>query len=96
VTDKLQTAIDRGHRAKNILNDELFKEADAHIESEIFRKFAECLPDDERALKHIKAMQYFHAKYRAFLQRAVNDGKMAQLEVERDGALRRGLRKVIG
>jgi hypothetical protein len=81
VTDKLQTAIDRGHRAKNILNDELF---------------TECLPDDERALRHIKAMQYFHTKYRAFLQRAVNDGKMAQLEVERDGALRRGLRKVIG
>jgi hypothetical protein len=94
--DKLQTAIEKGQRAKNILDDNLFLEAKEHIEAEIYRKFCEVVPDDERALKHIKGMQYIHTKYLAFLHRAVQDGKMASLEVERESKARRMLRKVIG
>jgi hypothetical protein len=94
--DKLQIAIDKGQRAKNILDDGLFQEAKEHIEAEIYRKFCEAIPDDERALKHIKSMQYFHTKYLAFLHHVIQDGKLAAFEVERENKLKRTLRKVIG
>lgn len=94
--DKLQTAIDRGHRAHNLVNDSLFAEAKDHIEAELWRKFCETSPSDAEALKFIKGMQYLHTKYIAFLTRAIQDGKMAQAEVERESKLKRALRKVVG
>jgi hypothetical protein len=81
--DKLQTAIDRGHRAKNILDDALFAEASDHIDAECFRKFKEAHPTDTEALQQIAGIQYLHTKYKAFLNAALQDGKMASLEVER-------------
>lgn len=81
--DKLQTAIDRGHRAKNILDDALFAEAAAHIDAECFRLFKAAHPTDAESLKQVAGIQYLHTKYMAFLRAAVQDGKMAQLEVER-------------
>ena len=80
--DKLQKDIDRGHRAKNILEDSLFVEAKEHIESELFRLFKTVAPTDTDALQQIKSMQYMHDKYTAFLARAVQDGKVAQMTVK--------------
>lgn len=96
MTDKLQTAIDRGQRVKNILDDAIFAEASDHIDAECFRLFKAAHPTDTEALSQIAGMQYLHTKYKAFLQRAVNDGKMAQMEVERQSKLKRALRKVVG
>ena len=83
MTDKLQHAITRGQRAKNILDDSLFSEASDHIDAECFRLFKATHPTDSEALSHIAGIQYLHSKYKAFLKAAVTDGKMAQLEVER-------------
>lgn len=83
MTDKLQTAIDRGFRAQRILDDELFKEAAEHIDAECFRLFKSAHPTDSEALAQIAGVQYLHTKYKAFLRSAVQDGQMAQLEVER-------------
>lgn len=95
MTDK-QTAIDRGHRAKRLLEDELFREASDHIESECFRLFKSSHPTDGEALAQIAGIQYLHTKYKAFLARAVQDGQIAQLEIERENKLKRAMRKVIG
>lgn len=94
--DKLQTAIERGHRANNLLEDELFKEAAEHIDAECFRLFKSSHPTDAEALAQIAGIQYLHTKYKAFLKAAVTDGKMAQLEVERENKLKRLARKVMG
>ena len=83
MSDKLQTAIDRGHRARNILEDELFKEASDHIDAECFRLFKSSHPTDTEALSQVAGIQYLHTKYKAFLNAAVQDGKLAQIEVER-------------
>lgn len=83
MTDKLQIAIDRGFRAQRILDDELFKEAAEHIDAECFRLFKSAHPTDAEALAQIAGVQYLHTKYKAFLRSAVQDGQMAQLEVER-------------
>jgi hypothetical protein len=94
--DKLQTAVDRGHRAQNIVRDDLFVEAKAHIEAELFRLFKSATPTDTESLVQIKSMQYMHDKYVAFLHRAVQDGKIAQLEIERENKLKKLGRKVFG
>lgn len=78
--DKLENAINRGIQA---LDSPLMSEAGAHIEAELWRLFKETAPTDTDALSQIKGMQYMHAKYLAFLNRVIQDGKMAKLEIER-------------
>ncbi len=80
--DKTEEAIRRGHKAKQILDDDLVKEAHEHIESELWRLFKETSPSDKDTLEHIKAMQYFHVKYWAYLNRVLADGKIAQINLE--------------
>lgn len=80
--DKLEEQIRRGQRAKQIIDDDIVKEAHDHIESEMWRLFKETSPNDKTTLEHIKAMQYFHGKYWAYLQRVLTDGKIAQINLE--------------
>ena len=82
MTDKLQNAIQRGERAKRLLADDLIAEAKNHIEAELWRLFKETTPQDTKTLEFTKAMQYFHAKYFAFFERVVTDGKIAQINLE--------------
>ncbi len=82
MTDKLERDIQRGDRAKRLIADDLITEAKAHIEAELWRLFKETPPAEKQALEHIKAMQYFHAKYFAFFESAVTNGKLAAINLE--------------
>ena len=82
MTDKTEREIQRGERAKRLLADDLVSEAKAHIEAELWRLFKDASPDDTYALQHIKGMQYFHAKYYAFWESAVTNGKLASISLE--------------
>ena len=82
MTDKLQNDINRGHRAKALLADDLVVEARAHIESELWRLFKEAVPSDTKTLEFLKAMQYFHGKYFTYFEKAVIDGKLAAINLE--------------
>lgn len=79
----IEKDFERGQRAERLLNDDLVKEARAHIESEIIRLFKAATPTDIEALSQIKAMEYFSGKFFAFLERTVKDGRIAQFELER-------------
>lgn len=81
--DKLKSDVQRGQRASNIVNDELMTEATKHIDAEIYRMFLAVHPSDKDGLAFVRGMQYFHQKYQAFLKKAIEDGKMATLEIER-------------
>jgi hypothetical protein len=78
------------------MEDELFKEAAEHIDAECFRLFKSTHPTDAEALGQIAGIQYLHTKYKAFLNAAVQDGKLAQLEVERQSKLKKLARRVMG
>lgn len=78
----LDTQIRRGINAKHILENELMQEAKQHMEAEFWRLFKELKPSDVEGLQFVKQMQYIHAKYQAFMAKAVTDGKMAELQVE--------------
>ena len=81
--DRLETDVARGHRAANILDDDLVKDAFAHIDSELWRLFRSVTPSDKDDLAYIRQMQYMREKFEAFFNNAVNSGKLAQLEIER-------------
>lgn len=90
----IEKDIQRGLRAKQILDDDLMTEASAHIESELWRVFKEAKPNDAEALMHIRQMQYMHTKYQEFLRAAVANGRVAQINLD---AKKKSLRqKVFG
>lgn len=91
--DKTQKSIARGNRAAEIMADDLMIEAKQHIEAELYRLFCSAQPTDTEALAQIKSMQYMHQKYWAFLKNALNDGKMATMELEKQSKLDKLKRK---
>jgi hypothetical protein len=94
VSDKLAEDIRRGHKAEELLRNDLIAEAKAHIEAELWRKFQDLSPSAKTELEFIKAMQYFHVKYFAFFTQAVTNGKLAKINLE---AKKKSLReKVFG
>ena len=78
----LDKEIQRGHRAKQILDDDLVKDARNHIEAELWRLFKETSPQETKTLEFLKAMQYYHSKYFAYFEKAITDGKIAQINLE--------------
>jgi hypothetical protein len=79
----LEKAHARGNQAAELLMDPLMVEAKAHIEAELWKQFQTLAPSDAEGLMFVKGMQYLHEKYFAFLSRAVADGKLARIEIER-------------
>lgn len=75
-------ALQRAARAKNLCEDPLFKEASDHIEAECWRLFQKLAPEDIEGLTQVKAMQYMHQKYQAFLRKAMQEGSVVQLQME--------------
>jgi len=73
----------RGQRAKSILEDSLMIEAQEHIEAEFWRLFKTLAPADIDGLQKLKGMQYLHEKYLAYLRSVINNGKLAQLDLDR-------------
>ncbi len=78
-----QEEVNRAQRAKNILDDPLFKEAREQIEAEFWRLFRNAAVNDAEALQQIKCMQYMHGKYFDYLGRVIQNGKLAEIEIER-------------
>jgi hypothetical protein len=78
----LDEQIERGHRAQRLLQDDMIREAREHIEAELWRLFKSLPTDDAAGLAQVKAMQYMHGKYFAVFERAVTDGKIAQINLE--------------
>lgn len=82
MSDKLERDILRGQRAANLLDDDMVKEAFAHIESELWRKFKELPPSATKDLEFVKGMQYLSVKFRAFFEQSVINGKLASINLE--------------
>ncbi len=86
----LDERLKRAARAETILADQIMVEAQEHIEAECWRLFKSLQPTDAEGMAQVKAVQYMHAKYLAFLKAAVTDGKMARLELDQK---KRGIRE---
>lgn len=86
--DKTEQTIHRASRADALMTDPLMVEAKEHIEAELWRLFKSTVPTDTDSLAQIKAMQYMHDKYLAFFKQAIQDGKLARIELDRKKTLK--------
>lgn len=78
----LEEDVRRGLKAAELLGHDLIGEAKDHIDAELWRMFKETPPENKDRLAFISGMQYFHAKYFAFFQQAVTNGRIAQINLD--------------
>ncbi len=78
----LEQEIEKGAKAEALMSDPLIVEAFAHMEAELFAKFQELSPSDEKSILFVKQMQYMHGKYKEFFHSVIANGKVAKFNLE--------------
>jgi len=87
--------INRAIKAEALLNDATLTEAFANVRLGILRKIEEAPLRDHDGVHELKLMLKLLHDVRANLTRAVNDGKMAEVQIERENRFTRA-RKMVG
>lgn len=91
--DELEKRERRAQEAERIWSSDIMKEARLHIEKALMKGFADTPLRDDEGLRRIRMLYEAHKAYESFFRAAIDDGKMAQLEIKR--GLRSRLRNVI-
>lgn len=81
----LDKEIDRGERARRILNDELFNEAFQLIRTNLLDNIENLSDSDERGVLHCKRMLHATNEVRRFFTTVMETGKMAKIQMEQKG-----------
>jgi len=87
--------VQRANEAKRIWESRLMREAREHIEQALMKGFAATPLRDDEGLRRIRGLYEAHKAYDSFFKAALEDGKLAQIEIERKKGLRERLRNVI-
>ena len=80
--DKLQAATARAMRARALLEDELLIEAFDRLDAEYVKAWRETTARDDDARQRLWQAVQVIAKVRDHLRKLVNDGKLAQKEID--------------
>lgn len=91
--DDLEKRDRRAQEAERIWASEIMKEAREHIEKALMKGFADTPLRDDEGLKRIRMLYEAHKAYESFFRAAIDDGKMARIEIKRSRMQR--LRSVI-
>lgn len=78
----LKHVADKGNRADDLLKNEVFTEALANLRQAILNKWQECPIRDLEAQHELKLMVKLLADLEANIRAFVQDGKLAQFEIE--------------
>ncbi|MCZ2415087.1 MAG: hypothetical protein LC136_12620 [Burkholderiales bacterium] len=68
------------------------REAREHIERVLVKGFADTPLRDDEGLRRVRMLFEAHKAYESFFRAAIDDGKMARIEIERKKTLREKLR----
>jgi hypothetical protein len=82
MTMNLNDRADRGQRATELLNNEIFSDALANLRSAIFQKWEECPIRDKEAQHELHLMLKLMTDLVANIKVFMNDGKKAQFELD--------------
>ena len=91
--DELEKRDRRAQEAERIWSSDIMKEAREHIEKSLMKGFADTPLRDDEGLKRIRMLYEAHKAYESFFRAAIDDGKMARIEIKRSRLQR--LRSVI-
>lgn len=86
--------VTRANEAARIWDSRLMKEAREHIEQSLMRGFASTPLRDDEGLRHIRGLYEAHKAYESFFKQAMEDGKMARIEIERKKTLAERLKNI--
>lgn len=92
--DDLELRVRRAQEAQRIWDHEIMREARAHIEAALMKGFANTPLRDDEGLRRIRGLYEAHKAYESFFRAAIDDGKMAELEVQRKRPLMERLRAI--
>ena len=81
--DDLEKRARRAEEAERMWSSEIMKEARLHIEKALMKGFADTPLRDDEGLMRIRMLYEAHKAYESFFRAAIDDGKMAQLEIKR-------------
>lgn len=84
----------RANEAARIWDSRLMKEAREHIEQALMRGFAATPLRDDEGLRRIRGLYEAHKAYESFFRQALEDGKLAKIEIEHKKSLRERLKIV--
>lgn len=79
----LDKEVERANDALRIMQNELVKEAFETMDKEIYRQFKAVAPTDSEALMQVRTMQYMREKFEQFFVGVMQNGKVAQMEIDR-------------
>lgn len=84
----------RANEAARIWDSRLMKEAREHIEQALMKGFAATPLRDDEGLRRIRGLYEAHKAYESFFKAAMEDGKLAKIEIEHKKSLRERLKIV--
>lgn len=73
----------RAQEAERIWTSDIMREAREHIERALMKGFADTPLRDDEGLRRIRGLYEAHKAYESFFRAAIDDGKMAKLEIQR-------------
>ena len=81
--DKLRSALNRAAHANDLLGNELLAEAYDKIESDLVTAWVNSEPRDSDGRERVWNAVQANRKHKRFLQNIIDDGKIAQVELDR-------------
>lgn len=83
----LPNEMNRGAKAEALLNNEMFKEALEHVESQILEKWKTSPVVDKDGQHELRLMLKCHQEFKKFLEDAINTGKLASFQAEHESRM---------
>lgn len=80
--------VQRANEARLLWESRLMREAREHIEASLMRGFASTPLRDDEGLRRVRMLWEAHKAYESFFKAALEDGKLAAIEIERKKTLR--------
>jgi len=81
----------RAQEAQLIWESQIMREAREHIERVLVKGFSDTPLRDDDGLRRVRMLFEAHKAYESFFRAAIDDGKMARIEIERKKTLREKL-----
>lgn len=94
MSDQLEREAARGQQAKDLLENELYKEAWDKVESAIIQKWKDCGIREKDSQLELKQMFHVLSEVKRYVQVVAETGKMAQIQLTRDSKVKTFARKI--
>lgn len=94
MSDQLQREAQRGQQAQDLLDNDLYKESWASVESAIIQKWKDCGIREKDSQLELKQMFHVLSEVRRYVQIMAETGRMANIQMTTDSKVKNFARKI--